>query len=200
MLYPRVCVFWGGVFRSSTERRGWMRCDWGEPCGIHWPIGKHKKPMKVKVWEYASLETDTFFWCVLKTVSSKIKQCNFNLNFWRNWRNNVPAYSALSVKQFLAKKPITVLDHPLYSPDPSCTMQLFFLFKPALKGTHVFKSAPEMKKKTLALQRQLMEEDRLHCFDQWKTGCRGVELQKRNILKGKGTEMLNFFIKTELQH
>lgn len=125
MLYPRVCVFWGCGFRSSTERRGWMRCDWGEPCGIHWPIGKHKNPMKVKVWEYTSLETDTFFWCVLKTVSSKIKQCDFNLNFWRNWRNNVPAHSALSVKQFLAEKPITVLDHPLYSPDPSCTMQLF---------------------------------------------------------------------------
>jgi len=40
---------------------------------------------------------------------------------WRNgWilhQDNVPAHNALSVKQFLANKNITVLEHPPYSPD-----------------------------------------------------------------------------------
>jgi len=40
---------------------------------------------------------------------------------WRNgWilcQDNVPAHNALSVKQFLTNKNITVLDYPPYSPD-----------------------------------------------------------------------------------
>ena len=43
---------------------------------------------------------------------------------WKNgsWilhQDNVPAHNALSVKTFLTKHKITVLEHPLYSPDPA---------------------------------------------------------------------------------
>jgi len=48
-----------------------------------------------------------------------------------------PAHNALSVKQFLANKTITVLEHPPYLPD--LTPSDFYLFpqiKSVLKGTH----------------------------------------------------------------
>jgi hypothetical protein len=38
-------------------------------------------------------------------------------NAWILHQDNVPAHNSLSVKQFLANKNITVLDHPPYSPD-----------------------------------------------------------------------------------
>jgi histone-lysine N-methyltransferase SETMAR len=41
-------------------------------------------------------------------------------------QDNAPAHNALSVKQFLANKNITVLEHPLYSPDITpCDFYLF---------------------------------------------------------------------------
>jgi len=52
------------------------------------------------------------------------------LELWRNgWilhQDNAPAHRALSVKQFLANKNITVLEHPHYSPDLAlCDSYLF---------------------------------------------------------------------------
>ena len=36
---------------------------------------------------------------------------------WFLHQNNAPAYKTLSVRQFLAKKNVTVIPHPPYSPD-----------------------------------------------------------------------------------
>jgi len=60
---------------------------------------------------------------------------------WRNgWilhQDNALAHYALSVKQFLANKNITVLEHPPYSPDLApCNFYLFPKIKSVLKGTH----------------------------------------------------------------
>ena len=57
---------------------------------------------------------------------------------WRNnWilhQDNAPAHNALSVKQFLANKNITVLKHPPYSPDLTpCDFYLFPKIKSVLK-------------------------------------------------------------------
>jgi histone-lysine N-methyltransferase SETMAR len=38
-------------------------------------------------------------------------------NDWILHQDNAPAYKALSVKQFLAQKSITDMEHPPYSPD-----------------------------------------------------------------------------------
>ena len=60
---------------------------------------------------------------------------------WKNgsWvlhQDNPPAHNALSVKTFLTKYEITVLEHPLYSPDLApCDFFLFPKIKSALKGT-----------------------------------------------------------------
>ena len=70
---------------------------------------------------------------------------------WRNgWildQDNAPAHNALSVKQFLANKNITVLEHPPYSPDLApCDFYLFPKIKSVLKGTH-FVSVENVKAK-----------------------------------------------------
>ena len=49
--------------------------------------------------------------------------------------DNAPAHSALHVRQFLAQKMVTVLDHPPYSPDLApVDFFLFLHLKAAIKG------------------------------------------------------------------
>jgi len=66
---------------------------------------------------------------------------------WNLHQDNAPAHNALSVKQFLANKNITVLEHPPYSPDLApCDFCLFPKIKSVLKGTH-FVSVEHVKAK-----------------------------------------------------
>jgi len=61
----------------------------------------------------------------------------FANNSWILHHDNAPAHTALSVREFLAIKQITVLEHPAYSPD--LTPNDFFLFpkiRELLKGRH----------------------------------------------------------------
>jgi len=61
----------------------------------------------------------------------------FANNSWIFHHDNAPAHAALSVREFLATKQITVLEHPAYSPDLAPSD--FFLFpkiKEILKGRH----------------------------------------------------------------
>jgi histone-lysine N-methyltransferase SETMAR len=56
-------------------------------------------------------------------------------NDWILHYNNAPAYKAFSVKQFLAQKSITEVEHLSYSPDLAPNdFWLFPKIKPALKG------------------------------------------------------------------
>ena len=57
---------------------------------------------------------------VLKRLREKVRRKRpelFTNNSWILHHDNVPAYTALSVREFLATKQITVLEHPAYSPD-----------------------------------------------------------------------------------
>jgi len=80
-----------------------------------------------------------FYIKVLSKLSERVRRKRPEL--WRNgWilhQDNTPAHNALSVKQFLANKNISVLEHPPYSPDlASCDFYLFPKIKSVLKGTH----------------------------------------------------------------
>jgi len=91
---------------------------------------------------------------------------------WRNgWilhQDNVPAHNALSVKQFLANKNITVLEHPRYSPDLTpCNICLFPKIKSVLKGTH-FVSVENVKATTVEILNRLTEHDVRNCFEHWQ--------------------------------
>ena len=91
---------------------------------------------------------------------------------WRNgWilhQENAPAHNALSVKQSLANKNITVLEHPPYSPDLApCNFYLFSKIKSVLKGTH-FVSVENVEAKTAEILNSLTEHDLRNCFEHWQ--------------------------------
>ena len=77
---------------------------------------------------------------VLKRLREKVRPKRpeiFASNSWILHHDNAPAHTTLSVREFLATKQITVLEHPAYSPDLAPSD--FFLFpkiKEILKGRH----------------------------------------------------------------
>jgi len=92
---------------------------------------------------------------------------------WKNgsWvlhQDNAPAHNALSVKIFLTKHKITMLEYLLYSPDLApCEFFLFPKIKSALKRTR-FESIEAVKAKATELMNKLSEDNLQHCFQQWK--------------------------------
>jgi transposase len=66
---------------------------------------------------------------VLKRLREKVRRKRpeiFANNSWILHHDNAPAHTARSVREFLAAKQITVLEHPAYSPD--LAPNEFFLF------------------------------------------------------------------------
>ena len=87
---------------------------------------------------------------------------------WILHQDNAPAHNALSVKTFLAKHNIPILDHPPYSPDLApCDFFPFPKVKSALKGTR-FESVEAVKEKATEVMYGLTENDLQHCYEQWK--------------------------------
>jgi len=83
-------------------------------------------------------------------------------------QDNAPAHNALSVKQFLANKNITVLEHTPYSPDVApCDFYLFPKIKSVLKGTH-FVSKENVNSKTAEILNSLKQHDLRNCFEYWQ--------------------------------
>lgn len=99
---------------------------------------------------------------VLAEFCEKIKKKRPELWKDKSWvlhQDNAPSHSALSVKRFLAKYSIPVLDHPPYSPDLApCDFYLFPKVKSALKGTR-FESVEAVKEKAARVLKELTEED-----------------------------------------
>ncbi|PNF30316.1 hypothetical protein B7P43_G15022 [Cryptotermes secundus] len=81
---------------------------------------------------------------------------------------NKETHNALSVKRYLAKNNIPVMEHPPYSPDLApCDFFLFPKIKSALKGTR-FESVDAVKAKATQLLKSITQDDLQHCFQQWK--------------------------------
>jgi histone-lysine N-methyltransferase SETMAR len=87
-----------------------------------------------------TLAYQVYYLEVLKRLHKKVRWKRPELlanNSWILRNENAPAHTALSVREFLASKHITVLEHPPYSPDLAPSD--FFLFseiKEILKGRH----------------------------------------------------------------
>ena len=92
---------------------------------------------------------------------------------WKNgsWvlhQDNAPAQNALSIKTFLTKHTITMLELSPYSPDLApCDFFLFPKIKSALKGSR-FESVDAVKAKAAEFMNKLPEDDLQHSFQQWK--------------------------------
>jgi len=80
----------------------------------------------------------------------------------------VPAHTALSIREFLAKKNIPDLPHPPYSPDPApCLFYLSCKLKLKLKGHH-FRTMENIQKVVTDELHTLKENDFWYCYDLWK--------------------------------
>jgi len=87
---------------------------------------------------------------------------------WMLHHDNVPAHTALSIREFLVKKNIPVLPHPPYSPDLApCDFYLFCKLKSKLKGHH-FGMVENIQKVVTDELCTLTENDFRYCYDQWK--------------------------------
>jgi hypothetical protein len=83
-------------------------------------------------------------------------------------QDNAPAQNALSVKQFLANKNITVLStHPTGQTSLLATSTSSPKIKSVLKGTH-FVSVEHAKIKTVEILNSITEHDLLNCFEHWQ--------------------------------
>ena len=82
--------------------------------------------------------------------------------------NNTPAHTALSIREFLAKKTIPVRLHRPYSPDLApCDFCLFPKLKSKLKGHH-FGTMENIQKIVTDELHTITENDFRYCYDQWK--------------------------------
>ena len=89
-------------------------------------------------------------------------------NGWILQQDNAPAHNAMSVKQFLANKNITVLENPSYSRDLApCDFYLFPKIKSVIQGTHsVF--VQNVKPKTVEILNSFTEHDLWNSFEHWQ--------------------------------
>jgi len=107
---------------------------------------------------------------VLERLHEKVKWKQpklFANNSWILHHNNAPAHMALSVKECLATKQITVLEHPAYSPD--LAPNDFFLFlkiKEILKGRH-FDDTDDIRNNTTAALKAIPQNQFQNCFEGW---------------------------------
>ena len=77
---------------------------------------------------------------VLKRLREKVRRKRPELSANKSWilhHDNALAHKALSVREFLATKRITVLEHPAYSPDLAPNNVFIFpKIKEIMKGRH----------------------------------------------------------------
>jgi len=100
---------------------------------------------------------------------------------WLLHHDNAPAHTALSIREFLAKKNIPVLPHPPYSPDLApCDFYLFSKLKLKLKGNH-FGTMENIQKVVTDELHILTENDFRHCYDEWKKRNHCVTSQGDNL-------------------
>jgi len=89
----------------------------------------------------------------------------FANNSWILHQDNAPAHTALSVREFLATKLTTVLEHPAYSPD--LAHNDFFLFpkiKEILKGRQ-FDDIDDIRNNTKAALKAISQNHFQNCFE-----------------------------------
>ena len=87
---------------------------------------------------------------------------------WVLQHDNAPAHTALSIREFLAKKNIPLLPHLPYGPDLApCDFYLFPKLKSKLKGHH-FGTMENIQKIVTDELNTRTENDFQYCYDQWK--------------------------------
>ena len=115
-------------------------------------------------------DNQVYYLEMLKRLLEKVRRKRpelFANNSWILHHENAPAHTALSVREFLATKQITVLEHPAYSPDLAPSD--FFIFpkiKEILKGRH-FDDIDDIRSNTMAALKAIPKHQFQNCFEGW---------------------------------
>ena len=135
---------------------------------------------------------------VLTTLRERVRRRRPDM--WKNASWILHYDNALSVKRYLAKNNIPVMEHPPYSPDIApCDFFLFPKIKSALKGTR-FESVDAVKAKATQLLNSLTHDDLQHCFQQWKIRMERCRDRGGDYIEGDNISIVWIFFNKGLQH
>ena len=94
--------------------------------------------------------------------------------------DNAPSHTALSVNEFWAKKNITLVPKPPYSPDlSSCDYFLFPILKKHLKE-HIFRTIENIKKFVTEQLKEIPVSEFQHCYE--AVSYTHLDVYKRQLL------------------
>ena len=121
----------------------------------------------MNLYQLDKLTTKFTIWKYWKGCVEKVRRKrpeHFANNSLILHHDNASAHTELSVREFLATKQITVLEHPAYSPDLAPSD--FFLFpkiKKILKGRH-FDDIDDIRNNTTAVLKAIPQNQFQNCF------------------------------------
>jgi len=157
----------------ARQKRTKMWPKWG----ISWGL--------IDVWQS---EWSVVCWIWIAKPSMKFWPSNWACrkfaDTWMLHHDNAPCHTAISVNEFLAKKGISVVPQPPYSPDLSpCDFFLFPKLKFHLKGHHLG-TVDNIQKVVTDQLRALPHEDFQHCYREWKQRLRRCVASEANYFEG----------------
>ena len=107
---------------------------------------------------------------VVKRLREKVRRKRLELFASDSWilhHDNATAHTALSVREFLATKQITMLEHPAYSPDLAPDDFLLFpKINEILKERH-FDDTDDIRSNTTAALKAIQQNQFQNCFEGW---------------------------------
>ena len=119
---------------------------------------------------------------------------------WILHHNNAPAHTALSVKQFLVLKEITMLHYPPYLLDLApCNFFLFPKLKEILKGTR-FQGVKDIKTSLTRHLKTIIKEEFSQCFKAWSKRMEKCIKAIGDIFKGTGRDDLRLVCVRQCGH
>jgi transposase len=108
---------------------------------------------------------------------------------WMPHHDNALCHSAISMKEFLAKKGISVVLQPPYSPDlSSCDFFLFPKLEFHLRGRH-FGTVDKIQKVVTDQLRALLHEDFQHCYREWEQHLQRCVASQGNYFEGDNVDL-----------
>jgi len=106
--------------------------------------------------------TGNFYLSVLESLSKRIRRVQLQYSAPGSWfllHDSAPVHRAVAVQEFLTRKQVCVLHHPLYSPDLSpCDYFLFPKLKLPLKG-RLFEDVQDIQAAVTSSLRAIPQED-----------------------------------------
>src|SRR6187551_2322297 len=98
--------------------------------------------------------------------------------------DNAPCHTAISIRELLNSKRITVVPQPPYSPDLSpCDFFLFPKLKHVLKGRH-FGTLENIQKTVTDQLKAIPIEDFQRCYQEWERRLRRCIAAQGNYFEG----------------